>query len=201
MALIFIEKVTQNQTEFAQKVKQISRDLNINPNWLMAVMNSESKLQPNIFNYAGSGAVGLIQFMPSTARDLGTTTTQLAQMSNIEQLDWVKKYIEMQIRNFKIDKIRDYDDMYLIVFYPKAIGESNDWSFPSYVYSQNAGMDMNKDGIITISDFKQFVRKKIPADKLFMFKGRSRYKYHFIFGTIVLFLTILLVISIKKEWI
>ena len=35
----------------------------------------------NIKNAAGSGAVGLIQFMPSTARSLGTTSERLAAMT------------------------------------------------------------------------------------------------------------------------
>ena len=48
--------------------------------WLMSCMAFESgeTFSPSVRNAAGSGATGLIQFMPSTAKDLGTSTTELA---------------------------------------------------------------------------------------------------------------------------
>src|SRR3990167_3056635 len=49
---------------------------------------------PGQCNAAGSGAIGLIQFMPSTAHLLGTTTEQLAQMTAVEQLAYVRRYFE-----------------------------------------------------------------------------------------------------------
>src|SRR5690349_9048276 len=113
MSLIFLEKVKENQSAFAKKVEQIGKELNFNPNWLMALMNSESAgtFSPSILNFAGSGAVGLIQFMPKTAIYLGTTVEKLAKMSNVEQLDWVKKYIVTTMRDRKITVIEDYDDL------------------------------------------------------------------------------------------
>ena len=47
----------------------------------------ESRLNPQAVNPI-SGATGLIQFMPSTARG-GTTTAVLKRMSNVQQLDYV----------------------------------------------------------------------------------------------------------------
>ena len=113
--------------------------------------------------------------MPDTARDMGTTTAKLAQMNPVEQLDWVDQYIAMQMRNFKIDQIKDYDDLYLLVFFPKAIGKPDDWQFPGYIYSQNAGVDMDGDGKITVADFKGFIRKKVPAMYLPEFTARFRW--------------------------
>ena len=62
--------------------------------WLMSCMAFESgeTFSPSVRNAAGSGATGLIQFMPSTAKDLGTSTTELADMSAVDQLDYVQKY-------------------------------------------------------------------------------------------------------------
>src|SRR4051812_1834879 len=48
---------------------------------------------PSIRNAAGSGATGLIQFMPSTARSLGTSTDAMAKMTDVAQLDYVAKYL------------------------------------------------------------------------------------------------------------
>src|ERR1044071_1211337 len=60
---------------FKDKVVKIASDLGTNPNFLMAVMSFESgaTFRPSVKNMAGSGAVGLIQFMPATATGLGTT--------------------------------------------------------------------------------------------------------------------------------
>ena len=57
---------------FRDKVVQIAARLETNPIFLMAVMSFESgaTFSPSVPNKAGSGAVGLIQFMPATARDL-----------------------------------------------------------------------------------------------------------------------------------
>ena len=62
-------------TEFLVKVYDISKELGINPDYLMGVMAFESWIDPTSVNSAG--ATGLIQFMPSTAKDLGTSTEEL----------------------------------------------------------------------------------------------------------------------------
>jgi hypothetical protein len=67
-----------------------------------------------------SGATGLIQFMPSTAKSLGTTTDVLLSMNNIQQLNYVLAYL----RPYK-GKMNNFVDVYLAVFYPAAIGDYN----------------------------------------------------------------------------
>ena len=71
-------------------MEDICCELQIRPNWLMFVMYFESRLNHRAVNRI-SGATGLIQFMPSTARGLGTTTDALFNMSNVDQLYYVKK--------------------------------------------------------------------------------------------------------------
>lgn len=203
MSLLFIEKVTNNQPEFISGVKAIARKYRMNPNWIMALMNSETggTFSPNQYNLAGSGAVGLIQFMPSTAATLGTSTSQLASMTNVQQLEWVDKYIGYTMGYLGISSIKDYDDLYLLIFYPVAIGKPNEWSFPSSVYSQNKGIDINNDGIITISDFKEWVRKKIPSERLHEFTTRYRYGRYILFAASVLLVIGVLWYAWSKEWI
>lgn len=53
------------------------------------------RFRANTVNRA-SGATGLIQFMPSTAKQLGTTTDKLAAMTEVDQLDYVAKYFVSQ---------------------------------------------------------------------------------------------------------
>ena len=179
MALLFLDKVsTEFRDGFQREVKRIARKYRMNPNWLMGVMNSETggSFRADQKNYAGSGATGLIQFMPSTARQLGTSTTALAQMDEVEQLDWVDKYIDYTLKHVvKRERIRDYDDLYLMVFYPAAVGKPDNWLFPGFIYRQNAGVDVDQDGRITVSDFKAFIRKKIPLAYMSEFTARYRW--------------------------
>ena len=76
---------------FAGKVKQLAARLSVNPDHLMAIMWSESRLDPSARNPRG-GAVGLIQFMPATAEGLGTTAEKLLKMTGEEQLDYVELF-------------------------------------------------------------------------------------------------------------
>ncbi|MEY3377044.1 MAG: hypothetical protein RL463_1354, partial [Bacteroidota bacterium] len=93
MKLVYEDLVKENKEAFIQKVKDISGRLGINPNWLMLVMYMESNINHRAVNPMG-GATGLIQFMPFVATELGTTTKQLLNMSNVEQLNYVEKYFK-----------------------------------------------------------------------------------------------------------
>ena len=75
-SLAWGRKVSQT---FRDRVFWIGDELAIDPDFLMACMAWESAetFRANIKNAAGSGATGLIQFMPSTARALGTTAEAL----------------------------------------------------------------------------------------------------------------------------
>ena len=81
----FENKVTSNKEAFLQKVRLICAKLGIEPDWLMFVMNSESGLNPAAYNPNG-GASGLIQFMPDTAKGLGTTTEALRKLLRFQFL-------------------------------------------------------------------------------------------------------------------
>lgn len=139
--------------EFRAKVRGIAQRQGLDANWYMAVMAFETgrTFSPSVKNAAGSGATGLIQFMPSTARDqLGTTTQALANMTAVQQLDYVEKYFQPYA-----SKIRNIGDMYMAVFMPtKGIGRPDDFvlidrAVSQTVYNQNAGLDKDRDGKIT----------------------------------------------------
>jgi len=148
---------------FINKVKKIATELDTNYLYLLAVMNKETAgtFSPSIKN-PKSSATGLIQFVEQTAKDLGTTTAKLAKMSQIKQLDYVYLYL----KRFK-GRLNTYADTYLAVFYPAAISKPDHWSFPNKIYSVNKALDVNKDGKITIADFKKWigVNKNTPEPK------------------------------------
>ena len=79
--------------EFLRGINDLAQKYNLDPTDLLANMAAESGISPSIKNKTG-GAVGLIQFMPSTAKDLGTSSEELSKMSAVEQLKYVDKYFK-----------------------------------------------------------------------------------------------------------
>lgn len=134
---------------FRQKVIAITGRLEMDPNHLMAIMAFETgrSFDPAVTNHAGSGATGLIQFMPATARSLGTSTAALSRMSAIDQLDYVEAYLAPYA-----GRMKDLPSAYMAVLYPRAVDKA-----PGYVlfrkgskaYKLNRGLDLNGDGQIT----------------------------------------------------
>jgi len=155
--MIFEEYVKENKEEFIEKVIKISNELGIDPNWLMFVMWFESRLKANAIN-PKSMAVGLIQFMPSTAKALGTSTDGLLKMSKIEQLDYVYKYL----KPYK-GRMKSWIDVYLAVFYPAAIGKGDNYVIKSdLVAKQNQIFDLNKDLDISVKEIETVLMSRIP---------------------------------------
>jgi hypothetical protein len=139
---------------FMEGLRDIASNLGVNADDMLKVMTKESGLNPAAVNRY-SNATGLIQFMPSTARGLGTTVEELRNMSGVEQL----KYIEMYYKNLGIKPGMDVGDIYILNFYPAAINKPRDYviaSIGSKIYSQNAGLDVNKDGKITVQDVRNW---------------------------------------------
>ncbi|MGJ7024905.1 transglycosylase SLT domain-containing protein [Petrimonas sulfuriphila] len=161
--MIFEEYVKENRKEFTDKVYKISTELGIEANWLMFVMWFESRLNPQAVNPI-SNSVGLIQFMPSTARSMGTTTSVLKAMDNVQQLDYVLSYL----RPYK-GKMKRWVDVYLAVFYPAAMGKSHFVITPDIVAKQNKIFDINKDLDISVKEIETVLRNQIP----------ERYKKYF----------------------
>ena len=142
---------------FKEKVVKIATDLQTDPNFLMAIMSFESgrSFSPKVKNRV-SGATGLIQFMPKTAVHLGTSIQKLEKMTAEEQLDVVAQYFAP----FK-GRMKTLEDAYMAVLFPKAVGKGSDFVLfkkPSIQFTQNRGLDINGDGVITVREAAQKVR-------------------------------------------
>ena len=160
--------------EFVEKVKSIVKNLGMpdltGPSDLMTCIAWESggTFSPSVVNKAGSGATGLIQFMPATAIVYFNTDAEIAKMSAeqkkaagleackrlaamsaLEQLDYVERYF----RPYK-GRLKNLGDLYLSILWPAGIGKPDTYvlwdnkSRPT-TYRQNSGLDVNKDGAIT----------------------------------------------------
>lgn len=166
--MLFANKITgPDANSFLQKVKSVSFMLGIQPDWLMAVMNHESSFRPQAVN-SHSGATGLIQFMPSTATWLGTSTTALKNMNRIQQLDWVLKYYQKWQKNGIA--ARNLTDLALITFYPYAKGKPDSY-FIGTEKSQNRAITIgrqnpgiNSGNPISVGAYKKWVMKMLPTN-------------------------------------
>jgi peptidoglycan hydrolase-like protein with peptidoglycan-binding domain len=159
--LVHVPGIENTSEAFRNKVIAIASELQTDPNFLMAVMSFESgaTFRPDIKNAAGSGAVGLIQFMPKTAQNLGTSTAALAAMSAVAQLDFVRKYL----LPFK-GRMKTVEDAYMAVLMPSAIGKGSGhvlFKRGTTAYKQNSGLDLNGDGLITVAEAAKKVSERL----------------------------------------
>ncbi|MBU0470180.1 MAG: VWA domain-containing protein [Nanoarchaeota archaeon] len=159
---------------FLDKVKEVANGLGMDPNYILAVMSFETgnTFDPCVKNPVSS-ATGLIQFMSSTAIGLGTTTESLCQMSQVEQMDYVKKYFELNGGK----KAKTLSDTYMVVLYPNAVGKPESYVLfesPSKAYEQNSGLDKNKDNKVTKEEaaakvkeaYGSIVEKECPKEAI-----------------------------------
>lgn len=150
-SLLHVAGLEKTSNAFRCKLIRICGPLGMNPDYLAAVMSFESaqKFTADVRN-PYSGATGLIQFMPSTARNMGTNTDALAALTPEQQLDWVAKYFEPHR-----GRLRTIQDHYLAVFMPALIGKPLDYVAAragSKTYSQNSGFDRTGKGYFTVAD-------------------------------------------------
>lgn len=156
-----IDTSTIQDPDFNKKLQKIADKLGVAKSDLIAIMRLESGLDHTIQNKK-SKAIGLIQFMPDTARSLGTTTDALKNMTAVEQLDYVYKYFVMR----GVQPGMKLGDLYLAVFWPAGVGKPDNYviaretdrGFSGKVYAQNKGLDVTKDGILTAGDTRRAVQ-------------------------------------------
>jgi hypothetical protein len=148
---------------FKARAQWIADTLDCNINDLMACMAWESgeSFRADIKNGAGSGATGLIQFMPSTAKALGTTTAKLASMTSEDQLSYVYKYFKPFA-----GRLKNLGDLYMAILWPKGVGKPDhyvlfDRTKTPTTFRQNAGLDVNKDGLVTRAECLVKVNQKL----------------------------------------
>ena len=156
---------------FKAKVIGIAQALGTSPDYLMAAMAFETgeTFSPSVPNAAGSGAVGLIQFTPPIAARLGTTTADLAQMTAVQQLDYVLKYFQGYA-----GRLNTLDDVYMAILWPIAVGKPADtilFTSPSIWYRQNQSLDANHDGHVTKAEAAAAVRAKLVKGQQPAFEG------------------------------
>lgn len=127
MNLILLDRVKiedRHRQLFGEAVIDMGKRLECDPNHLMMVMYFESGLNPQARNPYGT-ASGLIQFTALTANRLGYSIHDIRKMDAIQQL----KPVYLYLKNFK-GKLTTFTELYLAVFFPKAVGKPSQYKFP-----------------------------------------------------------------------
>jgi hypothetical protein len=137
----------QPSDDFMSEVNRVSSKFGVNPSDMLALMRSESSLNPQAVNRT-TGATGLIQFMPATARSLGTTTEELRQMTAAQQMRYVEKFFD----SVRLPQGASAGQLYAYVFLPGRARREVLTTAGEAFYEANRGLDMNSDGRITIAD-------------------------------------------------
>ena len=151
---------------FQKKLEEVAKRLKISKSDLLGIMKHESGLNPHAVN-PYTRATGLIQFMPSTAKRMGTSVEALKNMSAIEQLDYVEKFYKPIA-----GKAKDIGDLYMFTFLPAVVGKPDNYVIGSKgsgksiyglsqdaLYRQNAAFDKDKKGYYTVGDVKARIAK------------------------------------------
>lgn len=148
------------------RLLEVAAEIGCAPNDLSGCIYFESRWDPTAVN-AQSGATGLIQFIPSTARSLDTTTDAIRAMTRIEQLDLIYRYFAP----FK-GRLRGLSDVYMAILWPRAVGKPEDWPLftkddaDSRAYFQNKGLDVDADGVVTKAEATAKVRAALERGLL-----------------------------------
>lgn len=147
-----------NDTAFLGAVERVSQDLGISNSDLLTAISFETvgTFNPSIKN-PRSSATGLIQFIEKTAKGLGTSTAELAKMNNVEQMEYVKRYLEP----YK-GRMKNLGDVYMAIHWPAGVGKDDSYVMyrdGSKEYTANRNLDVSGDGTVTRGEALQRVRQ------------------------------------------
>lgn len=148
-------RINCDKEEFIDGLNSISIKHNINPSHLLFVMWMESRISTTAVN-PYSDARGLIQWMPKTSRSLGINHSTITDQDGMIQLRYVDKYMNMFDR--KISMCNDVYSLYLLIFYPAAIGKGDDYTFPDNVVQANPAIFKGGN---SYKDFTSYVDKQM----------------------------------------
>lgn len=165
-----VERLTVEQL---QQLDAAASEIGVPLDWLAAVISFETggTFSPRVLNAAGSRAVGLIQFMPATARTLLRTATEDEATRQAAAMTFAEQLQKMVVPYFKpyAGRLRTLDDLYLAVLYPAFISRAPDDVVArregpnAAVYRQNSGFDRTGKGFITKLDITERIRSVLSA--------------------------------------
>lgn len=169
--------------EFFKKLIEVCGRSGVRPEDALAIMTLESGLNPNVPPNKDTKAAGLVQFMPYILRTVvkynpkNHNNREFKDLNGVEQLDYIEGHFK-RLASITGGKIKSATQLYIGNFYPVALTKSDiraeNPSAPivrkdpvgklyekilpkdeAKAYAQNAGLDADKDGVITFGDIQK----------------------------------------------
>lgn len=150
--------------QFFQDIIDVCGRLQIDPTDLLGVMMAESNVKAAAKNQT-SNASGLIQFLPSTLKNLGWTDTPEAfrTLDAADQLPYVEAYFQPYVKY----NLNTAARVYQVVFLPASLSYGSTFDtviaekggLNANVYDRNRGLDTNIDGTITVGELQQAIER------------------------------------------
>ena len=146
-------KILSTQPQFWPELLAVAERLQTQPAWLLNVMATESLFEASARNaLPGQSASGLLQWIESTARRMGTTTAAIRRMDPVNQLGLVEKYLAP----FS-GRLNSMADVYMAVLRgfiidgkdETVISPLDDTRKEQRIYRLNKWLDLNNDRKIT----------------------------------------------------
>lgn len=168
-SILAVAGLSRQSPEFLRKLYDLASRNGWSVDGIAALMSEESGFNPQAENpLPNQTATGLLQWTKSTAESIGTSIQELLGMSAVQQLDIVERYYKRYLGVGR--EIPDED--YILVGYGRSdlIGHPDYYVIDSrdsvdersrYRYSVNSGFDRNKDGLITVGDLRDALRRTI----------------------------------------
>ena len=150
--------------QFISKANEVAKNNDVKLSDLLKVIGKESMFNPKARNQ-DTNATGLIQWLPSVAKEFKTTVGKIEKMDAVKQLDLVDKYLKKKFAPIKKqypDWTPTITDVYAAIFSPKAVGNKDSTTLykeGSNAYDFNSDLDENNDGKISKAEAAQSLRK------------------------------------------
>ena len=143
-----------DNAEFTQRIKALADRRGISESELYKVIQGESGGNSRAQNK--SGATGLFQFMPDTAKELGTTTKDILSMSPSQQVDLYDKYLD----RWNYSGSNRLGIMQAAPAYANSSPETVVYKKDSAAWRQNPGWRELNGGSITVRSINSYYAKQ-----------------------------------------
>jgi hypothetical protein len=172
LSLPYTDLIEENRQSFLKKLVRISKDLAINPLWLLHTIFHESEFDPKKSDRI-SGAVGLISFLPEVIKNFideetgkSYTPNDILEMTNTEQLDIVKAFYSHWMERSKIKRPVSAGDFASLTFYPETINKDWEWEFPEFIVEKNPGLfkSFPSDGAKTKKEYYSYIDQMLNSE-------------------------------------
>ena len=144
----------KDDSEFTSSIEALAEKHGISTNELYKVIKGESGFNPKAKN--ASGATGLFQFMPATAKELGVSTKDILNMTPTQQVGLYDKYLE----RWKYSSNNRLGIMQAAPAFANREPEAVIYGKDTKAWKQNPGWRELNDGPITVRSINSYYARQ-----------------------------------------